>query len=287
MSGHVPSADDAATTVADVAPLTRVAAAPRGRASFGLGGWITIALAALYFLAPLVITGAFSLWEGGSRYGFAAYRGLIADGQMWESLRLSFQLAIETIVLGFALLVPALMVVHLRAPRLRTLFEFIAALPFVVPAIALVAGLTALYTGPNWLIGTPNYLVIPYFFLALPYGYRALDVGLASLDLRTLTEAGQSLGASWPQILVRVVLPNLISALLGATLLTLAIVMGEFTFANILLFKTFAVYITDIGQNAVTEAAALTLLSFAITWGAMLGVLATGRGRAAQVGGAR
>lgn len=254
---------------------------------FGFGGTLTITLAAIYFFAPLVITGAFSLWEGGSRYGFAAYRNLIGDQEMWASLLLSLRLAVETIALGMVLLLPAMIFVHLRAPRLRTVFEFISALPFVVPAIALVAGLTTLYTGPNWLIGTPNYLVIPYFFLALPYGYRALDVGLASLDLRTLTEAGQSLGASWPQILFRVVLPNLISALLGATLLTLAIVMGEFTFANILLFKTFAVYITDIGQNAVTEAAALTLLSFAITWAAMLGVLATGRGRAAQVGGAR
>jgi putative spermidine/putrescine transport system permease protein len=251
-----------------------------------LGGWATIVIAALYFFAPLVITGVFSLWEGRSRYGFAAYRGLLADGEMWSSLLLSFRLSIETIALGLVLLLPAMIFVHLRAPRLRPLFEFISALPFVVPAIALVAGLTALYTGPDWLIGTPNYLVIPYFFLALPYAYRALDVGLSALDLRTLTEAGQSLGASWPQILFRVVLPNLVSAMLGAILLTLAIVMGEFTFANILLFRTFAVYITDVGQSAVTEAAALTLLSFAITWGAMLGVLATGRGRTAQVGGA-
>ena len=171
--------------------------------SVWVGGTITIVLAAIYFFAPLVITGAFSLWEGGSRYGFAAYRNLIGDHEMWASLLLSLQLAVETIALGMVLLLPAMIFVHLRAPRLRTLFEFISALPFVVPAIALVAGLTTLYTGPDWLIGTPNYLVIPYFFLALPYGYRALDVGLASLDLRTLTEAGQSLGASWPQLLLR------------------------------------------------------------------------------------
>ncbi|MGH7057796.1 MAG: ABC transporter permease, partial [Acetobacteraceae bacterium] len=160
-------------------------------------------------------------------------------------------------------------------------------LPFVVPAIALVAGLTTLYTGPPWLIGTANYLVIPYFFLALPYGYRALDVGLSSLDLKTLTEAGQSLGASWPQMLRMVVLPNLVSSLLGATMLTLAVVMGEFTFASILLFKTFAVYLNDVGHETVTQASALVLLSFVITWIAMLVVLASGRrGQAAQLAGA-
>ena len=60
----------------------------------------------------------------------------------------------------------------------------------------------------------------------------------------------------------------------------------EFTFANVLLFKTFAVFINEIGQTQVTEAAALSMLSFAITWAAMLGVLQTGRG-AAQPGGTR
>ena len=77
------------------------------------------------------------------------------------------------------------------------------------------------------------------------------------------------------------------SALAGAALLTIAIVMGEFTFANVLLFNTFAVYINYIGQTSATEAAALTLLSFVITWLAMLGVLLSGRGKGqAQLGGA-
>jgi putative spermidine/putrescine transport system permease protein len=147
-----------------------------------------------------------------------------------------------------------------------------------VPAIALVAGLSALFTGPDWLIGTPYYLTIPYFFLALPYAYRAIDVGIRSLDLTTLTEAGQSLGASLGQIIRMVVLPNLRPALIGSMLLTFAVVMGEFTFANVLLFHTFAVLINEVGQNAPTEAAALSTLSFLITWGAMLGVLVAGRG---------
>jgi putative spermidine/putrescine transport system permease protein len=174
---------------------------------------------------------------------------------------------------------------NLYVPKLRPVFEFIAALPFVVPAIALVAGLTALFTGPGWLVGSPFYLVIPYFFLSLPYAYRALDVGLRALDLTTLTEAGQSLGASMGQIIRLVVLPNLHSALVGSLLLTLAVVIGEFTFANVLLFRTFAVLINQIGQHEATEAAALSVVSFLITWGAMLGVLLVGRGGQVTVAG--
>lgn len=248
--------------------------------------WGIIALGAIFFFVPLIVTGIFSLWEGGSHYGFSAYRDMLGAAGFWASLFLSLRLAVETILLSFVLLVPALIFVHLKAPKLKPLFEFISNLPFVIPAIALIDGLTTLYTGPNWLVSTPNYLVIPYFFLALPYGYRSIEVGLSTLDVRTLTEAGQSLGAGWGEIIFMILLPNLRPALVGAVLLTLTIVIGEFTFASVLLFHTFAVFINDTGQNAITEGAALSVFSFLLTWLFMLGVLLTSRRGAATVGGA-
>jgi len=247
---------------------------------------VGLLLLGFYFAVPLFATGVFSLWEGGHKYGFRAYVTLIHAEQFWNSLFLSLRLAVETVLLGLVVLVPATFWMNLRVRALRPMFDFFSVLPFVVPPIALVAGMTALYTGPAWFVGTANFLAVPYVILALPYTYRALDIGMRALDLRTLTEASQSLGAGWGALIFRVLVPNLTSALIGAALLTIAIVMGEFTFATILLFNTFAVYINYVGQTSATEAAALTLLSFLITWLAMLGVLLTGRGQA-QIGGAR
>lgn len=251
----------------------------------GMAGWSVLVIAGLYFIVPLVMMVVFSLWEGNGHYGFSAYRDLLVLPALPSSLMLSVELALTTVALLVVLLAPAMIFMNLYAPWLRPLFEFIAALPFVVPAIALVAGLSALITGPGWLIGSPFYLVIPYFFLSMPYAYRAIDVGLKSIDLTTMTEAGQSLGASMGQIIRMIVLPNLRAALIGSTLLTVTVVMGEFTFANVLLFHTFAVLINEIGQHAATEAAALSTLSFLITWMAMLGVLVVGRGQAQPAGG--
>lgn len=258
----------------------------RRRRGFPWGSALLFALLAIYFFGPLLATAAFSFWEGGDRYGPRAYLTLVGQSELWSSLALSFRLAVETILVTLVIMVPAVFWMHLRVPRLRQFFDFVSVLPFVVPPVVLVAGMTALYTGPEWLVGTPNYLVIPYVILALPYTYRALDIGIRSLDVRTLSEAAQSLGAGWSMLVLRVIVPNLTSALLGAALLTIAIVMGEFTFANILLFNTFAVYINYVGQTYATEASALTLLSFLITWLAMLGVLLSGRGQV-QIGGAR
>ena len=98
---------------------------------------------------------------------------------------------------------------------------------------------------------------------ALPFTYRALDAGMRALDLRTLSDAAKSVGASWPRTLWHVILPNLRTAMLAASFLTIAIVLGEYTISSLLLFNTFAVYIQHIGRTEAYPAAALAILSSA------------------------
>ena len=60
--------------------------------------------------------------------------------------------------------------------------------------------------------------------------------------------------------------------------------------AHIALFNTFPTYINYVGQTQANPAAALTIISFGLTWLALIGILLVGRrpGRGAvQVGGAR
>ncbi len=253
------------------------------------GRSLWIVLLAAYFFVPLIALAIFSLWAGGNRYDFTAYAFILKDPQFHATFRLSALLALETIVISLALVIPAAFWVNLRAPGLRGLLGGLSVLAFVVPPIVLVGGLSSLFRGPvlgpEWFVGTPQFLVAGYVVLSLPYTYRTLDTGLRALDLQTLSEAAQSLGAGWGTLLWRIILPNISSAVLGAALLTFAIVLGEFTFANVLLFNTFAVYINYIGQTQSTPAAALSLLSLAITWLAMLALLRFGKGRVALGGG--
>lgn len=258
---------------------------------FSLWRALWLILGAAYFIVPLAATAEFSLRAGAGRYDLSAYSVILNDPRFVESFWLTFRLALETIVISLLLIVPTAYWIHLRLPRLRAAVEFISVLPFVVPPIVLVVGLLNVYRGaPQWFIATPQILVAGYVVLALPYIYRSMDAGLRAIDVHTLTEAAQSLGAGWTVILTRVILPNLQTAVLGGAFLTLAIVMGEFTLANILLFSTFSVYINYIGETQANPAAALTLISFGITWVAMLGILVLGRqlgGRQVQIGGTR
>ena len=69
---------------------------------------------------------------------------------------------------------------------------------------------------PSFLLSTLYLLALVYVILAMPFAYRSLDAGLRAVDLKTLTEASNSLGAGWFTTLLRVVLPNLKTALLSA-----------------------------------------------------------------------
>ena len=252
-------------------------------------GWIApsavvwLVLGAAYFLIPLVATFLFSLnkVQTGKCCTLHNYGYFLHDPEFWTTIKLSFILSVETIVVSLILFVPTVYWVHLKLPKLRPVIAFMALIPFVVPPIILVVGLLDLYKGaPSWFYAKPyGFLVAAYVILAFPYMYFALDAGFRSIDVHTLTEASQNLGAPWRTTLLRVILPNIRVAALGGSFLTLAIVMGEFTIANLSTVKTFPIYIQQVNQDKAYEAAALSLLSFLITWGAMLMLLFAGRGR--------
>ena len=124
--------------------------------------------------------------------------------------------------------------------------------------------------------------------LSFPYMYRAVDIGLRSIDVRSLTEAAQSLGAGWPTMLVQVILPNLRVALLSGAFLTMAIVIGEYTIANFLFRPAFGPYLSLLGQNRTYEPAAVSVISFALTWLAMgvIGFIGRGSRTRVQIAGA-
>jgi putative spermidine/putrescine transport system permease protein len=254
--------------------------------------WLLVGTA--YFFIPLLAMLLFSIKDNqtGKCCSLSAYGTILHDGQFWHTIRISFILALETIAVSLIIFVPTVYWVHLKLPKLRPLLAFLALIPFVTPPIVLVVGLLNLYKGsPQWFYAKPyGFLVAGYVIIAFPYMFFALDAGFRAIDVHTLTEASQSLGATWRRTLMRVILPNVRVAALGGSFLTLAIVMGEFTMASLAAFHTFPTYIQYINETKAYPAAAVSLMSFGITWAAMLSLLLIGRGRPgrpAQIAGAR
>jgi sulfate transport system permease protein len=143
-------------------------------------------------------------------------------------------------------------------------------LPFALPTI--VAGLTLLAVyGPSKPLGvnvayTRVAILLALLFVTLPFVVRAVQPVLLELD-REMEEAAASLGARPLTIFRRIVLPNLMPAILSGVALSFGKAIGEFGSVVLITgnipFKTevASVYIFGlIETDAVTSAAAVSVV---------------------------
>lgn len=248
---------------------------PGTRRGFAVWRWVVLIVAGAYFVIPLYAALRFT--------GFHSFGSVVHQSGFAAALGLSLRLAVITTVITLALMLPTAVYVHLRLPRLRRLLEGITILPIVIPPVVLIVGV--LQIAPGALKGTPYLLALEYVILAMPFAYRSIDAGLRAFDLKTLVEASNSLGAGWPSTLWRVVLPNLTTALLSATVLTVALVLGEYTMASLDLYQTFPVWIVVFDQTSGPISVAASLLALFVTWIFLLAITMLGSRQARRTGG--
>lgn len=245
--------------------------------------WVIFLVVGVFFLLPLVASLEFSLHDPHGGYSLASYRQFAKIPGFGSALWLSVKLALMAVGIMLVLLVPTMTLVHLRFPWLRRVIETITVLPLVIPPIVLVAGVLGAFSshGSSWLLASSYGLGFEYVVLAMPFAYRSLDAGMSAVDLKTLVEASRSLGGGWATELFRVVLPNLRTAVLGACVMTVALVLGEFAMANVLLWVTFPVWVVSVAQTQAGVSVAVSLMSLLLTWGLLMLLITIGgrRGR--------
>ena len=242
---------------------------------------LVLVLTGAFFIIPLVAMLDFSTrsYASAGRV-WTAWGLLIRDPLLRGSILTSLVLSLLTVLGMLVLLVPTLIWVRLRVRWLARPVEFLCLLPLTVPPLVIIVGLTNVTAWLSYLFGdTPNWLAFLYVVLVLPYAYRALDAGLAAIDVPTLAEAARSLGASWFTVVVRVVVPNLTTALISASFISIALVLGEYTFASLLNFDTLPVAITQQGKSNAQEAVAASLAAILFTAALLVGLSFVSGGR--------
>ena len=253
----------------------------------------------VFRVVVFLVLGAFFLVPIGAMFEFstrgntesaprtlAAWQTIFQTPDLVAAILASLVLAVITSVGMLVLLVPTMIWVRLRLPRLNRVIEFLCLLPLTIPAIVLVAGLAPEYRWLSINISESIFtLAFVYLVLVLPYTYRTLHTGLAAIDVKTLSEAARSLGAGWPTVMGRIIVPNMWSALLNACLLSVAVVLGEFTIANLLNYENLQVAIFLVGKaNAgVSIAVAVASLMFAFFLLVILSFFGRSRARVARL----
>jgi putative spermidine/putrescine transport system permease protein len=249
---------------------------------------IVFILLGAFFLIPIGAMFEFST-RGNSLGGgrtLSAWQTIFETPDLVAAIIASLELALLTSIGMLLLLVPTMIWVRLRVPEISRTIEFLCLLPLTIPAIVLVAGLAPEYLWISLnLSDSILTLGFAYLILVLPYTYRTLDTGLAAIDVKTLSEAARSLGASWATVILRIIVPNMWVALLNASLLSVAVVLGEFTIANLLNYVNLQVAVALLGRaNAtVSIAVAVAALLFVFLLLVVLSFVGRRRARDARV----
>ena len=250
----------AALTSVGETPLAAPAGRPRGmqagrRRRLNAFRYVVFTLFGAFFLIPLLAMLRFSLegaklgtWSLSAWRQIASYQGS-GIPPLLSSIEITLELAVITCAVMLVLLVPTMIWVQLRVRWLTRTIEVLCLLPLTIPAIVLVVGLGEIYNRIQRFSLSALMLFWIYVILALPYAYRALAAGLSGIDVKTLSEAARSLGASWFTVIVRVIAPNMWQAILNAMLLSSALVLGEFTIAEILNYINLQVALFNISRS--------------------------------------
>jgi putative spermidine/putrescine transport system permease protein len=207
---------------------------------------VILSLTAVVFIVPILAMVEFSLRvgqpvDGVQAYGFDHYLAVFdpKNGATYQTLFQgignSLVICLITVAIVLVLLLPTMLLVELKFPRLRRVLEFVCIIPITIPTIVLVVGFVPVYKTVVHIFGSgPWTLAFAIGIIVLPYAYRPIAANMAALDLVVLSEASRSLGAGWGDVFGRIILPNLRRGIFAACFITIAVVLGEYTIAAFL-----------------------------------------------------
>lgn len=265
-----------------------------GRGRRGSPGQLGVRIAILvlvfgYLILPLIAMLEFSTRGNYGSRTLDSYAAIFSNEDLVNAVTTSLEIAVLTVIGMLALLVPTMVWTVVRVPRMRRVVEFLCLLPLAVPAIVIVVGIAPIYRWMGQHLGavgaSPLTLAFIDIILVLPFAYRAIDASLRSIDTATLADASRSLGAGWPRTILQVIVPNIRGGILAASVLAIALVLGEYTISSLLSFNTLQVVIYLLGKRDpfISVAVAFAALVFAFVLLLVITRLGAGSDRHAQI----
>lgn len=246
--------------------------------------WLPVLAVAAYVTIPLLASMYYALFPGG-QFSLRVFEDLAADASLTAAVTRTLLITVLTIAILIATLVPAVVAVHLWAPRLRPLLEVMCTLPLVVPTIALAAGVIALLrwgaqqgrgSAPSQVsqfLQTPDLpliLVGTYVVLCLPFTFRSVDAGLRTIPLKAIVEGSASLGSSTWGTIWRIVIPNIRGPVLFSIFFATAVCFGEFAVAATLNIQTVPVWMFTVSSTNFRASIAVAVVLSLATWALLL-----------------
>lgn len=189
------------------------------------------------------------------------WQAILSADKTWNTLRVSFLLAITTATLG---LIIGFLISYFKVRThhpLRQVPDWIITFTYGTPGIVIALGAIVAFSGAFGLnlYGTLAILIVAYLARMLAYAVRTLNAALEQIH-PSLEEAAISCGADWARATRDVTLPLLGPALISAWFLVFIRALYELTM-SVLLYSTTTmtagVYLYDLESYADPQSSAV------------------------------
>ena len=188
----------------------------------------------IYLLIPLavsIIYSMFSNWTGIVPHDFTleTYKNLFHDRDFLASLGRTVLIAIVPILVTILIILLALFVTTIYFPKLEKYVQIICMIPYTIQGVILSVSILSLYVAnPSFLSNRIIMLIGAYCIIILPYIYQGIRNGMRAVNMPVLLEAAEMLGASRIYAFFRIIIPNILSAIVVSSLLAVGIIFGDY-----------------------------------------------------------
>jgi len=202
----------------------------RPRRAHASAGALTLGVTTLW-LSVIVLLPLAAVVARSADGGLDTFWNAVTSRQAIDALRFSLVVSVVVAAINAAAGTLIAWVLVRDEFRGKRLVNSLIDLPFALPTIVAGLVLLSLY-GPSSPVGinvafTKVAVALALLFVTLPFVIRAVQPVLHELD-REMEEAAASLGASPRTTFVRIVLPNLVPAIVSGAALAFARAVGEF-----------------------------------------------------------
>lgn len=210
-----------------------------------IGSSIIIIAILIYLLIPLVVSVIYSLfsdWTSIVPKGFTieTYVNLFKDQTFLLSLLRTVVICIIPIALTIILVLLALFVTTIYFPKLEKYVQVICMIPYTIQGVILSVSILSVYISSSTFLSNRIVMLIgAYCIIILPYIYQGIRNGMRAVNMPMLLEAAEMLGASRLYAFFKIVVPNILSAVIVSSLLAVGIIFGDYVLVRNLAGSTF------------------------------------------------
>jgi putative spermidine/putrescine transport system permease protein len=233
-----------------------------------------IVFVSIYLIIPIAFTFLYSItveWKDILPKGitFRYYIEIFTNADFLMSILKSLIISIVPVFISVIFVLLAMYVVILYLPTLDKYLQILCTIPYAVQGIILSVSILAIYAdAPVPFSNRILMLTGTYCIIILPYIYRGIRNSLYAVNAIRLIEAAQILGAGKLYSYYKVVIPNILSGITAAALMSAAIIFGDFVVVRIIggnYFQTSQVYLYNAMFRSGQLVSAMVVILFLVT----------------------